>query len=345
MRAAVLVAPRQLVLQDVPVPKLKPGEVLIRMHANSVCGSDVHAYRGTHARAQPGGWFGHELAGAVEQLGAGVAGLEIGQRAAVDGVIPCGACLYCQEGHGNRCLNYLTTGFRGDGGLAEFVRVPAGNVYPIPDNVTMDQAALIQPLSIAYHAVHRRAEVQAGETIVIMGAGPIGLCCLALCRAQGARAIVSDLRDGRLRMAERLGAAAAVDIREQGLLEVVKGQTDSVGANRVIECVGGEQEETLLEACKLTRRGGVIVVVGLFSSPSMPLGSLDFATRELTVKASQSYVGAQTYAACVDLVASGAIDLTPLVTHTFPLAGAPEALRRLDAGDQQIVKAVIHPNE
>ncbi|MCC7105679.1 MAG: alcohol dehydrogenase catalytic domain-containing protein [Chloroflexi bacterium] len=346
MRAAVLVAPFQLVVQDVPKPEPKPGQVLIKMLSASVCGSDVHAFQGVHPRTKPGNtWFGHELAGEVAGLGQGVSGLEIGQRVAADGVLPCGECLFCQEGQGNHCLYYRTTGSRQDGGLAEFACVPAQNVYPIPDFITMDRAALIQPLSIAYRAVRERAQVQAGQTVVVIGAGPIGLSALAHCLAVGAKVMVLEMRQGRLEMAERLGAQATLDPTREDPLGAVEAFTDGYGVNHTIECVGGEQSRTLPLACQLTRMGGTITQVGSYSTELLTLRTREFAYKELTLKSSHSYVGASAYAACVELVASNTIDMSPLVTHTFPLARAQETLTRLNEGDPEIVKAVIHPQE
>lgn len=345
MRAAVLVAPFQLEVQEVPTPESGPRQALVRVLSASVCGSDVHAFQGHHPRNKPGSWFGHEIAGEVAGLGEGVSRLRVGQRAAVDGVLPCGDCSFCREGRGNLCLDYRTTGARRDGALAEYTVVPAENVYPIPDHITMDQAALVQPLSIAYHGVRQRADVREGETVVIMGAGPVGLACLVHCNAVGARALVFDLRDARLEMARRMGAAGTVDLRTEDPLAAVHDCTDGLGAHHTIECVGGEQDETLRLACKTTRKGGTITVLGSSSLDAFSLLTDAFRRGELTLKASHSYVGRDAYAACLALVTSGRIDPSPLVTHVYPLARAQEALEKLSRGDQDVVKAVIRPQE
>lgn len=345
MRAAVLVGPRLLEVRQVPDPRPGPGQVLIRMRAASVCGSDVHAFQGSHPLVKPGSWFGHELAGEVAGLGDGVSGLQIGQRAAVDGVLPCGHCRFCREGRGNICVDYSLTGARQDGGLAEYTVVPAGNVHPIPDHVTWDQAALIQPLSIAYHGVRERAEVRQGDRVAIMGAGPVGLCCLAHCSAVGAQALLFDLREARLQMARDMGAAGTVDLRERDPLQAVSDFTEGFGVDQTIECVGGEQDETLPLACRVTRRGGTITVMGTFSTEKFSLLAHDFRWKELTLKSSHSYAAGTAYRESVKLVASGAVDLRPLVSHVYPLARAQEALEKLDRADQDVVKAVIHPDE
>jgi threonine dehydrogenase-like Zn-dependent dehydrogenase len=345
MRAAVLVGPKQLEVREVPTPSPKSGEVLVRVLSASVCGSDIHAFQGDHPLVKPGSWFGHEMAGEVAGLGEGVTGLRIGQRAAVDGVLPCGKCRFCLENRGNICVDYRITGARQDGALAEFMCVPSHNVYPVPDRISMDEAALVQPLSIAYHGTRERTSVQPGETVVIMGAGPIGLCCLAHCVTVGAKAIVFDLREARLEMAREMGAWVTVDLREEDPLEVVNRYTDGFGVDKTIECVGSMQDETMPLACKVTRRGGDLTVMGSFSMPRFSLLSHEFRWKELTLRSSHSYASNTAYAPCVELVSSGAIKLAPLVTHVFPLSGAQEALARLDQGDQTIVKALIRPNE
>jgi L-iditol 2-dehydrogenase len=342
MKAAVLVAPRQLEVQEVPTPTPGRGEVLVDVRATSVCGSDLHSFQGEHARVRPPTWFGHEFAGVIAWVGQNVTTPRVGQRVAVDGVLPCAACHFCGRGQTNLCLNYRTTGYRRDGALAEYTCVPADNAYPIPDQLPFEEAALIQPLAITYHGVRRRANVQAGDQVLIIGAGPIGLCALLQCLACGARAMVSDLRDARLAMARQLGAEATIDLRHQDTLQVVREWTDGLGVDHVIEAVGGTQDETLVLGCQVLRKGGVVTGIGTFSIPTVSLAADEFRWKELSVLASHSYLAAD-YAACAELVSSGRVRLDALPSHHFPLAEAQQALTLLDSGAQDLVKVVIHP--
>lgn len=341
MRAAVLTATRQLEVTEVPRPEPGPDEVLVRVESNTLCGSDVHAFDGSHARVRPGMWFGHEIAGVVEAVGAPRQRVAPGQRVAVDSVLVCHACPPCLDGHTNRCLRYATTGSRGDGGMAEYVRVPVDNVFPIPGDLSIDDAALVQPLAIAHHAVHDRADVAPGDLVAIIGAGPIGLFTLQLCVALGARTVVADLNPARLEVAGELGATRTVDVGEEDLAGVVAEITGSAGAAQTFDCVGGSSTRVLASACDVTRVGGTITIVGTYES-IVTLPASAFTRRELTVCACKGYPS-RAYAACADMVTSGALVMPDLVSHRFDLAGSQQALERLSAGDPTIVKAAIHP--
>lgn len=337
MRAAVLTAVRTVEVQEVPIPTIDDDGVLVRVTANALCGSDIHSFEGRHARVKPGGWFGHEPAGIIEAIGPLVDTVVPGQRVAVDSVLPCHACEFCRAGHTNRCVAYMTIGSRGDGGLAEYLAVPARNVYPIPEPFSLDTAALIQPLAIAHHAVHSRAAVSPGSTVAVVGAGPIGLCILALCRAMGIETTVSDVRRARLDMAAELGASKVLDASAPLDAEDVK-------ADITFDCVGGESPTILEACCAMTRPGGMVVVLGTYSSPAIPIPTAAFNNRELIVVSSRSYTSSS-YAACVGAAVSDEIEMPPMITHVFPLEGTQEALTRISEGDPSIVKAVIHPGD
>jgi L-iditol 2-dehydrogenase len=345
MRAAVLTSARTLSVEDVPTPRAGEGEVVVRVMANALCGSDVHAFQGVHARVGVGGWFGHEMAGVVEEAGYGVWEGRVGERVAVDSVLPCHECDQCRSGHSNRCRNYQTTGSRGDGGLAELIRLPAANAHPIPAEMSFESAALIQPLAIAHHAVSEVAGVKAGDVVSVIGAGPVGLFVLVLCRQLGATVVASDPRAARLGMARSLGSAAVAG----GIQEEVMAALDTVGTgagcDHAFDCVGGSPKSGVLETCAaVTRPGGSVTILGTYSGDSIPLPNRQLATKELLVRASKSYTAAS-YAACLQMAATGAIEMPPLVSHVFPLGQAQEALIRLEAGDPSIVKAVVRPNE
>jgi threonine dehydrogenase-like Zn-dependent dehydrogenase len=345
MLAAVLTQPRTMSLQQVATPRAGPGEVIVRVMANALCGSDVHAFQGVHPRVGLGGWFGHEMSGVVSEVGPGVSSVLIGERVAVDSVLPCRTCRQCRSGHSNRCVNYLTTGSRGDGGLAEQIRLPEANVHRIPTWMSFDAAALVQPLAIAHHAVFEIARVSAGDVVSVIGAGPVGLFVLVLCNQIGATVVVSDPRFARVEMARSLGAAAVADAGTEAVMTALGEYTAGNESDHAFDCVGGGPGIGILQTCaKVTRPGGSVTILGTYSGGSISLPTRDFASKEILVRSSRSYTP-ESFATCLDLVVTGAIELPDLVSHTFLLEQTQEALTRLDDGDPSIVKAVVRPND
>lgn len=345
MRAAVLTRARQLSVDEVATPRANEGEVVVRVMANALCGSDVHAFQGVHPRIGVGGWFGHELAGIVSEVGLDVSQVELGQRVAVDSVLPCHHCAQCLSGHTNRCSNYLTTGSRGDGGLAELIRLPEANVHRIPDAMSFESAALVQPMAIAHHAVTEVAGVQPGDVVSVVGAGPVGLFVLVLCNQLGASVVVSDPHPARGQMARDLGAARVCGAGHEALRVELDGLGRGEGSDHAVDCVGGGPGTTVLETCvKVTRPGGAVTILGTYSGDSLALPYRDLSMKEIRVRSSRSYT-ARSYASCLEMAAHGVVAIPDLVTHRFPLDRAQEALERLDAGDPTIVKAVVMPGE
>lgn len=344
MRAAVLTRARQLSVEEVATPRAAPGEVVVRVMVNALCGSDVHAFQGVHPRIGVGGWFGHEISGVVAEVGDQVTSVKVGQRVAADSVLPCHHCDQCRAGHTNRCRHYLTTGSRGDGGLAELVRVPEQNVHVIPDAMSFESAALVQPMAIARHAVADIAGVRAGEVVSVIGGGPVGLFVLLLCRRIGAQVLVSDPRSARADTARDLGAEAIAGAGQEEVLAALDELGSGAGSDHTFDCVGGGPGMAVLETCvDVTRPGGAVTILGTYAGDTLSVPYKALANKELLVRSSRSYT-ASSYSACLDMVALGQVAMPDLVTHTFPLAQAQEALTRLDAGDPSIVKAAILPN-
>lgn len=345
MRAAVLTAVRELTVMEVPSPLATRGEVVVEVAVNALCGSDVHAFQGEHPRVGVGGWFGHELAGVVTAVGSDVSRAAVGDRVAVDSVLPCHRCTQCRSGHSNRCSNYLTTGSRGDGGLAELIRVPETNVHPIPAELTLESAALVQPMAIAHHAVHRVAGVRSGDVVSVVGAGPVGLFVLVLCRQLGALVVVSDPHPARKEMADQLGAARVVGAGPEAVLGALGNLGSAAGSDHTFDCVGGAAGSAVLATCaRVTAPGGSLTILGTYSGDTLPLPNKDLAMKEVLVRSSRSYT-ATSYVDSLRMVVEGTVQMPDLVTHRFPLDRAHDALARLDAGDPEIVKAVVCPQE
>jgi L-iditol 2-dehydrogenase len=335
MRAAVLRGRGEVVVEERPVPEAGPGEVVVRVASVGVCGSDTHYY--DHGRI---GQFvveeplvlGHEAAGEVAALGAGVTSPVVGQRVSVEPGVPDLTCEQCLAGRYNLCPNmrfFATPPI--DGAFAEYIVVHAAFAHPVPESMSDDAAALLEPLSVGIWAC-RKAGVTAGSRVLVTGAGPIGLVSVQAALAFGAtEVVVSDVNPSRLALAKELGATAVVDARTD----------DLTGLERppqvLLECSG--HPGATAQALRALDRAGRAVLVGM-GGDELPLPLSVVQEHELQVIGTFRYAG--TWPTAIALVASGRIDLDRLVTGTYGLHQAEEALT---AGrrDPQTVKVVIHP--
>jgi L-iditol 2-dehydrogenase len=347
MKALLLSAPGVLDLADVETPVAGPGQVLVRVAACGICGSDVHGYTGSTGRRIPPLVMGHEAAGTVAAVGEGVSDLPPGTRVALDSTIFCGVCDHCRQGRENLCTDRQVLGvscglYRRHGCFAEYVVVPRRVVYPIPDSLDFIAAALLEPLTIALHAVHL-AEVGAQtRSAVVVGAGPIGLACVAALRAYGVPRIAAiDLDQERLDQARTLGATETFPAGDDAGKQAAAWGTshpDTDGADVVLEAVGATAPvRTAIEAAT---RGGKVVLVGNVSPLiEMPLQLV--VTRQLRLQGSCSSAGS--YPEAIRLVAEGKIDLSCFVSRVAPLAEGVEWFTRLHDREPGLVKVVLQP--
>jgi threonine dehydrogenase-like Zn-dependent dehydrogenase len=341
MKAAVLHGGNDLRYERVADPAPRPDEVIVRVRACSICGSDVHGFHGKHPRLVFPRILGHEFAGEVVALGSGVKEITTGTRVCCDIDISCGVCGPCLEGRGNICEKLRTMGFDRDGGYAEFVAVPAVNLYPLPENVTYDQASAVQVLGISYHAVAHRVRPGRGDKVAVIGGGPIGLGAALVAQSLDAEVTLLELLDYRRTMAQTLGIhhtlnPAGIDVRAEALAA-----TGGRGFDKVIECVGGFQEKTVQMAVDMVKRGGQITVVGTFPENRATIPIAYIKDREIDINFSRGNF--QAFAPCLELVASGKIDPERYISHRFPLAQAADALRLLEARNEAAHKIVLHP--
>lgn len=341
MKAAVLHGAGDLRYETVADPAPGTNEVIVRVTACSICGSDLHGFHGKHPRLVFPRILGHEFAGEVVALGAGVAGVAVGTRVCCDIDIACGACGPCLEGRGNICEKLRTMGFDRDGGYAEYVAVPAVNLYRLPENVTYDQAAAVQVLGISYHAVAHRVRPRAGENVAVIGAGPIGLGAALIAKSLGAAITVFEVLDYRRAMALKLGVHHAVDPADSDVREAALALTGGRGFDKVIECVGGFQEKTVRMAVDMVKRGGQITVVGTFPENRATIPIAYIKDREIDINFSRGNF--QAFAPCLELIATGAINPDVYISHRFPLFRSVDALRLLEARDVPAHKIVLHP--
>ncbi len=327
MKAAVYTGPHQLSIVERELRPLQPGEALVQVHACGVCGTDLHIIEGT-ARSRPPVVLGHEYAGLVLDMLGESPSVSVGVRAAVDPNISCGSCFYCRRGLVHLCSNLIALGVDRDGGMAEFSIVPVQQLYALPDTLTPEAAALVEPVSCALHGVDR-AGIRVGDSVVILGGGTIGLLMLQLVRHAGAaRIIVVEPVEHKRKAAEALHVDVTLNPLDADVRSAVFDLT-SVGADVVLECAGNTASAEL--ALQLVRRGGTIVFFGVCPhDETFPLSPHDVYARELSIVG--SYVNPYTFARAIDLLASGIINIEALSPSIFSLDELPKALQALREG-------------
>ena len=341
MKAAILHAGGDLRFERVADPAPAPNEAIVKVHACSICGSDVHAFHGKHPRLTFPRILGHEFAGEIVALGANVSGFSIGQRVCCDIDFACGQCGPCGEGRSNICERLRTMGFDRDGAYAEYAAVPDFNLHALPDNVSYDQAAAVQVLGISYHAVAHRVKPVAGERVVVIGAGPIGLGAALVGQLFGAEVTITDVLDYRLEKARELGIEHTLNVQEGDIRTRALEATGGHGFDKIVECVGGLQERTVTDAVAMVKRGGQITVVGTFPENRATIPIAHIKDREIDLNFSRGNFRA--FPACIELIASGKIDPHRYISHRFPLEQAETALRMLERRNVQAHKIVLHP--
>jgi L-iditol 2-dehydrogenase len=340
MRALVFRGVRDIRYEDVPKPECPSNGALVKVKAVGVCGSDVHGYLGITGRRLPPLIMGHEIAGVVEVIDGPGEGLQVGDRVAVFPYAHCGQCVYCRDDKINACLDKRFFGVLStNGGMAEFVGVPRHVLFPLPKDATFAQGALVEPLSVAARTVAKIGGDSEGSTAII-GAGPIGLFCLVLMRAQGRRNIgVIDLSEPRLDLARDLGAEWTWNPRQGALSQLLEEITQGRGVATVIEAVG--VEATLNQAIQLVIHGGKLVIVGMLER-RIPVDMHALVSREIRVESSFLY-GRVEFQGVLDQLISIQSELERIAGHIVPLGQGPEVFRALAAGEGQICKAVLVP--
>ena len=328
MKAFLLHGAKDLRAADLPEPVAGPGEAVIAIRRAGICGSDMHYY----SHGQIGSFIpkrpfvlGHEFAGEIVSVGPGVPASRIGERVTVDPSMPCGVCQFCRGGRYNLCLNMRFYGSAScdphiNGGFAEFIAAPASNCLPVPDALSWGEAAMIEPLAVAVHAIRRGGNI-AGQSVLITGSGTIGQLAALVARAFGAATVVlSDIAPGPRQFALNRGANAVLDALSDSFATEAEALVPG-GFDVVIEAAGSTQ--ALAQALQTTRRGGTIVQVGtLPSSVTLPLNLV--MARELNLVGSFRF--ANVFQMSIDLLASGRIDVKPMMTSAFSLDDLQKAM-------------------
>lgn len=332
----------QVELREVAVPQPGEGEVLLRVRAAGVCGSDVHQFHSTAS------WsvalpvtLGHEFTGTIAALGPGVSGWTEGDRAVSEtAAYICGVCAYCRSGHYNVCPNRRGFGYGADGAMAGYVRVPTRCLHAIPDALPFETAALTEPCCVAFNALVERARIRPGDSVLVLGPGPIGLLCAAIARLHGAATVIvaglsSDFP--RLALAPRMGAGRTVDLGAEDALEVVAGVGDGYGVDVVVDASGASAAFDIAMAA--VRPLGQIVKVGWGPKPLDR--SLDpLVKKAVSVHGSFSHTWT-TWERVIALLASGDLDAAPIVGLRAPLDGWRDGFEEMHAG--RVAKSVLLP--
>lgn len=343
MKALLLTEYKHLEVTDVPEPQVGDDDVLVRVRACGICGSDVHGYDGSSGRRIPPLVMGHEASGVVAKTGKNVTRFKEGDRVTFDSTVYCGKCWYCTRGQVNLCDNRnvlgVSTGeYRRHGAFAEYVAVPQHIVYSLPDSFPFEHAALIESVSIAMHAV-RRTPITVNDTAVVVGTGMIGLLVVQALKAAGCGKVIAvDIDDFKLEQALKLGATEGLNSKKVDVAAEVAARTDGRGADLAMEVVGATA--SIQTAIAAVRKGGSITLVGNLA-PKVELPLQAVVTRELTLYGSCS--SCLEYPACIDLMARGEIDVAPLITAKVPLDEGPSWFERLYSHEPGLMKIVLEP--
>ncbi|MCL7454428.1 MAG: alcohol dehydrogenase catalytic domain-containing protein [Anaerolineae bacterium] len=350
MKAAVLFGEGDLrLVDDYPVPRPAAGEVLIRVAACAICGSDPKILAHGWPNHPPYGQFifGHEYTGLVAALGEGVTSFEVGDRVCVEPHKGCGICDNCRDGYYTTCLNYGDRakghrhyGFSTNGGYAEYACNHVNSVYKVPKAIPLDEATLLTTAATSLYGIRRIGGIQAGETVVVFGPGAIGLMGVLLARLMGAGIIIlTGTRSSRLELGWEMGADVTINVRDEDPVQRIFDLTDGIGADAILECSGTTQ--AAVDAVGCCKKNGRIALVGIYGQPA-PLDVNKVVQWNITVAGSKAE-GERSMAQAIALLNQHQVDLSPLVTHTFPLDRIQEAFETAEKRLGGALKVVVNP--
>lgn len=343
MKAIELVEYNKLVYKDVDVPKPGPKEVLIKVHAVGICGSDIHGIDGSTGRRIPPVIMGHEATGTIAELGDGCTRFSIGDRVTFDSTLYCGECYFCTRGFLNLCDNRRVLGvscdeYRQNGAFAEYVVVPERGVYDLPEGLSFEHGAMVEPVSIAVHGFSL-AKKTIDDTAVVVGTGVIGLLLIqALKFSEIGKLIAVDIDPAKLEKARELGADITFNAKETEIPQAVWKETGGRGADVAFDVVGNTDSSR--SAIYSLRKGGNVVIIGNFK-PESQFPLVHVVSRQITVQGSCSSAGE--YPACLDMMSRKIIDVEPLVSAVAPLSEGVEWLNRLYNQEPGLYKVILKP--
>ncbi len=337
MKQAVMTSPGKIEIRDVSRPKPASDEVLLQISRIGVCGSDIHVYHGLHPYTSYPVVQGHEVSGVIAEVGAAAQGFAPGDRVVFMPQVTCGECYPCRHGMYHICDKLKVMGFQTGGAAQEFFPVQADKVLKLPASVSLDQGAMIEPVSVGVHALARAGEVK-GQKVLVLGAGTIGNLVGQVAMAQGAeRVMITDVSPYKLEMARKCGFEHVVDTLHEDISAAILKTFGPDKADLILECVGAQA--TISQAVANARKGSTIVVVGVFGKkPEVDLGFVQ--DRELTLVGTLMYQK-RDYEQAIRLVASDKLNLGPMISHRFPFQKYLQAYETIEASHGETMKVMI----
>jgi len=339
MKVAVWYGGKDIRIEEKPKPGIKVNQVLVRVRAVGVCGSELHAYEGISRRRKPPLIMGHEFAGEVAEVRKEVKGIQESDRVVIEPIIRCGTCEQCISGRSNICINTRLIGLHTNGAFAEFVAVPVTNQYKIPDNISFEEASLVEPFSVGIHAVNL-SSIKIGDYVAVVGDGVIGLTTLQAAKLAGAgRLIVIGHHDYRLNMARQLGADVVINSEREDPVNKITKLSDAKGVDVVVEAVGSRT--AVQQSMAMVKKGGVVTLVGMLEK-TMELEMLNVVTEEIEIKGSYGFTS-RDFKSALDLISAGKLNARSLITHVFPLDHIKKGFEILAKREKGAIKVVIQP--
>lgn len=337
MLQQVMTAPKKIEIREVDTPTPGKGQVLLKIQKIGVCGSDIHVYHGLHPFTKYPITQGHEISGEVFALGENVTEFHVGQKVTVEPQIVCGTCYPCRHGKYNLCESLRVMGFQAPGLAQQFIAVDISRVTTLPDEMTFDQGAMIEPLAVAVHAIRQAGDVT-GKNIAVLGAGPIGNLVAQTAKGMGAQAVlITDISDFRLDIAKKCGVDFAINTRE---MDFGKALIDAFGPDKadiIYDCAGNDI--TMNQAIQHARKGSVIILVAVFAN----MANVDLAVandHELCINSTMMYRH-EDYIKAIALAAAGEVQLDPLMSKTFGFRSYQEAYQFIDENRETTMKVLI----
>ncbi|WP_145047963.1 zinc-binding alcohol dehydrogenase family protein [Paenibacillus xylanexedens] len=335
MRAVVCEEVEHLTLQDVPEPERTEHEAIVSIKRIGICGTDLHAYKGNQPFFTYPRVLGHELAGVIEDIGQNEAGLQIGDTVSIIPYLHCGRCIACRSGKTNCCVSMQVMGVHVDGGMRERIAVPVSHLLRA-EGLTLDEAAMVEPLSIGAHAV-RRARIQPGEQVVVIGAGPIGLGVMAFAKQAGARVIAVDRNQERLELSRSLAGADILVQATGQAVEQVREVTEGDYATAVFDATGNVN--SMNEAIRYVAHGGQLVYVGLVKADII-FHDPEFHKREMSILGSRNATR-EDFEQVMQALRAKKLDLDTYITHRTPFDLLPSAIEQWLLPESRVVKAIV----
>ncbi len=337
MKQAVMTAPGEIEFHNVDKPVPGDDEILMQTRRIGVCGSDIHVYHGLHPYTGYPVVQGHEVGGVVAALGKNVTGFKVGDKITFMPQVTCGKCYMCTHGMYHICEELKVMGFQTGGAAQEYFALPAANVLKLPDTMSLEEAAFIEPIAVTVHAITRGGGAE-GKKVLVLGAGPIGNLTAQVAKALGAQAVmITDVSPYKLEKARRCGIDFAVNPTDEDLNGAILHHFGPERADLILECVG--VEPTITDAIRYARKGSTIVIVGVFGKkPQVDLGLVQ--DRELTLVGTLMYQKPD-YECAIDLVARGKMQLEQMITHRFPFDRYLDAYHAIEASKGEYLKVMI----